>query len=72
MDYTSSFTVPINSRCAYPGFVEVDVVGKVISATGTSTKRLIGTNVAYDACVTQQINVITVGLVPGTTYTIGS
>jgi hypothetical protein len=72
IDYTSSFTVPSNSRCGGAGFVEVDVVGNVVSGTGAGTKRLIGATVIYDACVTQQITVVTVGLVPGTTFTIGS
>jgi hypothetical protein len=71
IDFTSSFTVPPKSRCGDPGLVEVDVMGQVVSASGAGTKRLVGATVAYDACLTQQINVTTQGLVPGTAFTIG-
>lgn len=69
IDFTSSHSVPTTSRCP-SNLTEVDTVGRVISASGTSTKRLIGTAVTYDACVTNQINVVTVELVPGTLFTI--
>jgi hypothetical protein len=67
---TYSYTVPKTSRCS-PGLIEVDTVGKVVSATGAGTKPFIGATVTYDACLTNQINVIQVGLVPGTFFTIG-
>jgi len=70
IDFTFSFTVPTTSRCG-SGLVEVDVIGRARSASGAGTKRLVGTTVAYDACLTQQINVVIEGLVPGTSFTIG-
>ena len=69
--FTISFTVPSESRCGSLGLVEADVVGTVSSASGANTKRLIGAPVTYDACLTDQINVSTDGLVPGTVFTIG-
>jgi hypothetical protein len=67
---TYSYTVPNVSRCS-PGLIEVDTVGKVVSVTGAGTKPLIGAAVTYDACLTNQINAIQIGLVPGTFFTIG-
>jgi len=70
LDVSSSVTVPSESRCS-SGLVEVDTVGKVVSGSGASTGPFIGATVAYDACLTQQINVVMVGLVAGTVFTIG-
>ncbi len=69
--FTFTFSVPSVSRCDRFGLVEVDVVGTVTSVSGASTKRLMGAAVTYDACLTNQINVSTEGLVPGTVFTIG-
>jgi hypothetical protein len=69
-DFTFSFSAPSTSRCLFP-LAELDFVGKVVSASGGGTKRLIGATVSYDACFAQQINVVLVELVPGTQFTIG-
>ena len=67
--FLSTTTIPTNSRCP-PNLTEVDTVGRVLSASGAGTKSLIGGVVTYDACVTNQINVVTIELVPGTLFTI--
>ena len=68
--FTSTHTIPTTSRCP-SNLIEVDTVGRVVSASGAGTKPLIGTATTYDACVTNQINVVTIELVPGTLFTIG-
>jgi hypothetical protein len=70
IDVTSSSTIPTTSRCP-SNLTEVDSVGRVLTASGTGTKQLVGTSISYDACVTNQINVVTIELVPGTIFTIG-
>ena len=70
INFSFSYSGPSTSRCPFP-LAELDVVGKVVSASGPGTKRLIGATVAYDACFAQQINVVLVELVPGTLFTIG-
>jgi hypothetical protein len=72
LEFTLSFTVPPASRCGRSGLVEVDVVGQVVSGSGANTKGLIGAAVTYDACMTQQVSVMTYGLVPGTVFRIGN
>lgn len=65
-------TVPSSSRCpSGSGTVEVDYVGTILSVSGNRTGPYLGKTIAYDACLTYQINVILVGLVPGTLLTIG-
>jgi hypothetical protein len=71
IDFNASITVPTTSRCP-SDLTEVDSVGKVISTSpGAGVKRLLGATVSFDACLSKQINVVTVELVPGTQFTIG-
>ena len=68
-NFTISHSAPSISRCPFP-LAEVDFVGRVVSTSGSWTKRFIGATVAFDVRFAQQINVVLVQLVPGTLFTI--
>jgi hypothetical protein len=49
----------------------VDYVGTILSVSGNRTGQYLQKTIAYEACLTYQINVALVELVPGTLFTIG-
>ncbi len=63
-----SASFPSPSRCAAP-LMEFDFVGTIATVSGPWTKQFLGDAVAFDVCVTSGF--VTIGLVPGTLFTIG-
>jgi hypothetical protein len=64
-----SVTVVPSSPCP-SGTAEVDFTGTVLSGSGRGTGKYLGRTVAYKACVSEQITVVVVELVPGTNFTV--
>lgn len=64
----TSATFPSPGRCS--GLTEVDVVGAVVTVSGSGTKQFLGETVRFDVCVTTASAIVE--LVPGTAFTIGA
>ncbi len=64
-----SIAFPAPSRCPAPQF-EFDFVGTVATVQGPWTKQFLGEAVTFDVCLTNQF--VTVGLVSGTMFEIGT